>query len=40
MTHHPKIVVGIDGTPRGEDALAFATVLARMVGSRLLLAYI
>jgi len=40
MTDHPKIVVGIDGTPRGEDALAFATVLARMVGCGLLLAYI
>ncbi len=40
MTGHPKIVVGIDGTPRGEDAVAFATVLARMVGSGLLLAYI
>jgi nucleotide-binding universal stress UspA family protein len=40
MTSHPKIVVGIDGTPRGEDALAFATVLARMVGTGLLLAYV
>jgi len=40
VTHHPKILVGIDGTPRGEDALAFATVLARMVGSGLLLAYV
>lgn len=40
MTSHSKIVVGIDGTPRGEDALAFARVLARMVGTGLLLAYI
>ena len=40
MTSHPKIVVGIDGTPRGEDAVAFATVLARMLGTGLLLAYI
>jgi len=40
MTTHPKIVVGIDGSPRGEDAVAFATVLARMVGTGLLLAYI
>jgi nucleotide-binding universal stress UspA family protein len=40
MTSHPKILVGIDGTPRGEDAVAFATALARMVGTGLLLAYI
>ncbi len=40
MTGHPKIVVGIDGTPRGEDAVAFATVLARMLGTGLLLAHI
>lgn len=40
MTRHPKIVVGIDGTPRGADAVAFATVLARMAGTDLLLAYI
>jgi nucleotide-binding universal stress UspA family protein len=40
MTSHPKIIVGIDGTPRGEDALAFATVLAHMVGTGLLLAYV
>ncbi|HEX5618847.1 MAG TPA: universal stress protein [Solirubrobacteraceae bacterium] len=40
MTSHPKIVVGIDGTPRGEDAVAFATVLARMIGTGLLLTYI
>ena len=32
MTGHPKILVGIDGTPRGDDALAFATVLAHMAG--------
>ena len=40
MTGHPKIVVGIDGTPRGEDAVAFATILARMVGTGLLLAHV
>jgi nucleotide-binding universal stress UspA family protein len=40
MTSHPKILVGIDGTPRGDDALAFATVLARMAGSGLLLAHV
>ena len=40
MTSHPRIVVGIDGTPRGEDAVAFATVFARMVGTGLLLVYI
>ena len=40
MTSHPRVVVGIDGTPRGEDAVAFAAVLARMVGTGLLLAYI
>jgi nucleotide-binding universal stress UspA family protein len=40
MTSHPKIVVGIDGTPRGDDALAFATVLARMTGTGLLLAHV
>lgn len=39
MTSHPKIVVGIDGTPRGDDALAFATVLARTVHTGLLLAH-
>jgi nucleotide-binding universal stress UspA family protein len=40
MTSHPKIVVGIDGSPRGEDAVAFATVLARTLGTGLLLTYI
>ena len=40
MTSHPRVVVGIDGTPRGEDAVAFAAVLARIVGTGLLLAYI
>jgi nucleotide-binding universal stress UspA family protein len=40
MTGHPKIVVGLDGTPRGEDAVAFATVLARMLQTGLLLAYV
>jgi nucleotide-binding universal stress UspA family protein len=40
MTSRPKIVVGVDGTPRGEDAVAFATVLARSVGTGLLLTYI
>jgi nucleotide-binding universal stress UspA family protein len=40
MTRRPKIVVGIDGTPRGEDAVAFATVLARVLETGLLLAYI
>jgi nucleotide-binding universal stress UspA family protein len=40
MTSHPKIVVGIDGSPRGEDAVAFATVLARTVGTGLLLTYV
>jgi nucleotide-binding universal stress UspA family protein len=40
MTSHPKIVVGIDGTPRSEDAVAFATVLARLAGTGLLLAYV
>jgi nucleotide-binding universal stress UspA family protein len=40
MTSHPRIVVGIDGSPRGEDAAAFATVLARVVGTGLLLTYI
>jgi nucleotide-binding universal stress UspA family protein len=40
MTSHPRILVGLDGTPRGEDAVAFATVLARMVGTGLLLAYV
>jgi nucleotide-binding universal stress UspA family protein len=39
MTGRPKIVVGIDGSSRGDDALAFASVLARAVGTRLLLAH-
>jgi nucleotide-binding universal stress UspA family protein len=40
MTSHPKIVVGIDGSPRGDDALAFARVLADVLGTGLLLACI
>jgi nucleotide-binding universal stress UspA family protein len=40
MTSHPKIVVGIDGTPRGEDAAAFGTALARLIGTGVLLTYV
>jgi nucleotide-binding universal stress UspA family protein len=37
MTSHPRILVGIDGSTRGDDALAFATVLARALHTGLLL---
>jgi nucleotide-binding universal stress UspA family protein len=39
MITHPKIVVGIDGTSRGDDALEFALVLARALGTGLLLVH-
>ena len=34
----PEIIVGVDGSSRGEDAVAFAQKLARMTGARLVLA--
>jgi nucleotide-binding universal stress UspA family protein len=40
MTTRPRIIVGIDGTSRGDDALKFAAVLARALGSGLLLVHI
>ena len=40
MTTRPRIIVGIDGTSRGDDALKFATVLARALGSGLVLVHI
>ena len=39
MTAHPKIVVGIDGSSRGDDALAFALVLSRALRTGLLLVH-
>ena len=39
MTRHPRIVVGIDGTGRGDDALAFARLLAPALRSGLLLVH-
>jgi nucleotide-binding universal stress UspA family protein len=39
MTSRPKIAVGIDGTSRGDDALAFASVLADAFGTGLLLVH-
>jgi nucleotide-binding universal stress UspA family protein len=39
MTSRPKIIVGIDGSSRGDDALKFASVLANAVGSGLLLVH-
>ena len=39
MTRHPRIVVGIDGTSRGDDALAFARLLAPALRSGLLLVH-
>lgn len=39
MTIHARIAVGIDGSSRGDDALAFATALAASVGSGVLLAH-
>jgi nucleotide-binding universal stress UspA family protein len=37
MTTEPRIVVGIDGSARGDDALTFALVLARALRTGLLL---
>ena len=39
MTDHPTIVAGIDGTSSGDAALAFALVLARSLGTELLLVH-
>jgi nucleotide-binding universal stress UspA family protein len=39
MTTHPKIIVGIDGSSRGDDALAFATAIARSLRTGLLLVH-
>ena len=39
MSSHPKIVVGIDGTDRGDDALGFALVLARALRTGVLLVH-
>jgi nucleotide-binding universal stress UspA family protein len=39
MTSRPRILVGIDGSTRGDDALAFATVLARALRTGLLLVH-
>jgi nucleotide-binding universal stress UspA family protein len=39
MTTHPKIIVGIDGSSRGDDALAFATAIARTLRTGLLLVH-
>ena len=40
MTSRPKIIVGIDGSSRGADALKFASVLANAVGTGLLLVHV
>lgn len=40
MTSRPKIIVGIDGSSRDDDALKFATVLANAVGTGLLLVHV
>ena len=39
MTNRPQIVVGIDGTSSGDDALAFARVLAEALGAGLILTH-
>jgi nucleotide-binding universal stress UspA family protein len=39
MTSRPKIIVGIDGSSRGDDALKFASVLANAMGTGLLLVH-
>jgi nucleotide-binding universal stress UspA family protein len=39
MSAHPRIIVGIDGSSRGDDALAFATVIARVLRTGLLLVH-
>jgi nucleotide-binding universal stress UspA family protein len=39
MTTHPRIIVGIDGSSRGDDALAFAIVVARALGTGVLLVH-
>ena len=39
MMTNPTILVGVDGSSRGDDALAFAVVLARALGSGLLLVH-
>jgi nucleotide-binding universal stress UspA family protein len=39
MTNRPRIIVGIDGTSRGGDALAFASSLATALGTGLLLVH-
>ena len=39
MTREPKIVVGIDGTSSGDDALAFARALAEALGAGLILTH-
>jgi nucleotide-binding universal stress UspA family protein len=39
MTTHPKIIVSIDGSSRGDDALAFAVVIARALRTGLLLVH-
>jgi nucleotide-binding universal stress UspA family protein len=39
MTNRPQIVVGIDGTSSGDDALAFARVVAEGLGAGLILTH-
>jgi nucleotide-binding universal stress UspA family protein len=39
MTTHPKILVGIDGSDRGDDSLAFALAFARALRTGLLLVH-
>jgi nucleotide-binding universal stress UspA family protein len=39
MTDHPRILVGIDGSSRGDDALAFGLSLARALRTGLLLVH-
>lgn len=39
MTTHPRILVGIDGSSRGDDAFAFALALARALRTGLLLVH-
>ena len=39
MTSRPRIVVGIDGSSRGADALRFASVLANALGTGLVLVH-
>lgn len=39
MTSHPRVVVGIDGTDRGDDALSLAAVLARALRTGVLLVH-